>query len=115
MVKQDFNRGWSVYKEGFESGVKEVDLPHDAMIYEARSKEAATAGACGYFEGGKYIYTKKFNAPAEWEGKVVFIEFEAVYKNAAVYLNGELVAERPYGYSNFYAELTNGLSNISED
>ncbi len=109
MVKQDFNRGWSVYKEGFESGVREVNLPHDAMIYEARSKEAATAGACGYFEGGKYIYTKKFNAPAEWEGKVVFIEFEAVYKNAAVYLNGELVAERPYGYSNFYAELTNGL------
>ncbi len=36
MVKQDFNRGWSVYKEGFESGVREVNLPHDAMIYEAQ-------------------------------------------------------------------------------
>ena len=109
MVKQDFNRGWGVYKEGFEADVKEVNLPHDAMIYEARSKEAATAGAGGYFEGGKYIYTKKFVVPAEWEGKVVFVEFEAVYKNATVYLNGELVAERPYGYSNFYAELTAGL------
>lgn len=109
MQKQDFNRGWSVYKEGRETEVREVNLPHDAMIYETRNKEAKTGGASGYFEGGKYIYTKKFAAPAEWEGKYVLVEFEAVYKNASVYLNGELVAERPYGYSNFYVDLSAGL------
>ena len=109
MVKQDFNRGWSVYKEGCETNVKEVNLPHDAMIYETRSKEAKTGGASGYFEGGKYIYTKKFTAPSEWEGKTVLVEFEAVYKNASVYLNGELIAQRPYGYSNFYVDLSSGL------
>lgn len=50
-------------------GIKEVALPHDAMIYEQRSREAVTAGACGYFPGGKYVYEKSFEAPVEWEGK----------------------------------------------
>ena len=43
------------------------------------------------------------------EGKTVLVEFEAVYKNASVYLNGELIAQRPYGYSNFYVDLSSGL------
>ena len=56
MVKSDFNLGWIFYKEGHERDKKEVALPHDAMIYEQRSREAVTAGACGYFPGGKYVY-----------------------------------------------------------
>lgn len=50
MVKSDFNLGWIFYKEGHERDKKEVALPHDAMIYEQRSREAVTAGHVDTFQ-----------------------------------------------------------------
>ena len=79
MQKMDFNRGWSVQREG-EDVVKTVCLPHDAMIYESRSKDAATAGASGYFREGKYIYRKMLQVPRDWEEKTVLLECEGVYQ-----------------------------------
>ena len=38
MRKIDFNRDWTVQKEGQER-VEHVNLPHDAMLYEKRAKE----------------------------------------------------------------------------
>lgn len=40
-----------------------------------RSADASN-GAHGYFPGGVYIYEKTFTAPAQWEGKMILIEFE---------------------------------------
>ena len=37
------------------------------------------------------------------------LEFEGVYHNAEVHLNGEKIASCPYGYSDFYADLTGKL------
>ena len=59
MKKKDFNRGWLFGAVGKEQSMQPVTLPHDAMLYEKRSKDAATAGACGYFPGGAYVYVKR--------------------------------------------------------
>ena len=104
MKKIDFNREWTVQKDGNEE-VLEVDLPHDAMIYEKRSKDAPTAGASGYFYGGRYIYNKQWDVPQEWESKTILMECEGVYMNAGVLVNGEEVKQWPYGYTNFYVDL----------
>ena len=77
MKKYDFNRTWTVQKEG-EQVSHEVNLPHDAMLFEERCKEAKPSGACGYFQGGKYIYRKQFTVPKEWESKTLIMECEAV-------------------------------------
>ena len=82
-----------------------VSLPHDAQIAEKRSADASNGGH-GYFPGGVYTYEKTFTAPAEWEGKTVLAEFEGVYKNATVSLNGKKLCFHPYGYTNFFVELT---------
>ena len=71
-----------------------VTLPHDAMLYEKRSKDAATAGACGYFPGGAYVYVKRFLVPETWRTQSAVLEFEAVYQNAQVFVNG-LVPPNP--------------------
>ena len=63
MKKKDFNRGWLFGAVGKEQSMQPVTLPHDAMLYEKRSKDAATAGACGYFPGGAYVYVKRFLVP----------------------------------------------------
>ena len=60
----------------------------------------------GYFPGSVYTYEKVFTAPAEWEGKDILIEFEGIYKNATVSLNGKELCFHPYGYTGFFVELT---------
>ncbi len=84
---------------------KPVTLPHDAQITEKRGKDVSNGGH-GYFPGGVYTYEKAFTAPAEWEGKDVLLEFEGVYKNATVSLNGKALCFHAYGYTGFFVELT---------
>ena len=105
MKKYSFNESWRFYKDGYEDAEKVVNLPHDAMLSEKRYKGCVTGNGCAFFEGGKYIYTKIFEAPEEYRDKYVAFEFEGVYKNAEVYVNDQLAAKRPYGYSNFYVEV----------
>ena len=105
MQKTDFNRDWTVQKDG-STEILHVNLPDDAMIREDRSKENKTASASAYFAGGKYIYTKIFNLSEDETRQTLILEFEAVYQNATVFLNGRQVAEHPYGYTNFFVDIT---------
>lgn len=51
-------------------------------------------------------YTKDFFVSAEDAVKVTWLEFEGVYQNAFVYLNNAFVGKHPYGYGNFYLDIT---------
>lgn len=106
MKKVCFNTGWTC------NGTP-VTLPHDAQILEKRNP-AVSDGGHGYFPGGIYTYEKTFTAPAEWEGKKVLVEFEGVYKNSTVSLNGNVVGGHKYGYTTFTVELT-GLNYDAEN
>lgn len=97
MYKTDFNTGWTC------NGAP-VTLPHDAQIAERRSAGASDGGH-GYFPGGRYVYRKAFTAPREWEGRHVLLEFEGVYRNCTVELNGKAVGGHRYGYTTFAVEL----------
>ena len=55
---------------------------------------------------GRTWYRKSFNAPAGWQGKKVFIEFEAVRQVAEVYLNGKLLGTAKGGFTPFGFDLT---------
>ena len=55
----------------------------------------------GWFEGFDYVYEKEFSVPQEYEDFRLVFEFEGVYRNAEVYLNGKRAGFRPYGYTNF--------------
>ena len=98
MKKISFNDNWTC-------NGKSVTLPHDAQITEKRGAKVSNGGH-GYFPGGVYTYEKSFTAPAEWENKTVIVEFEGVYKNASVSLNGKELCFHPYGYTGFFVELT---------
>ena len=106
MKKISFNQNWTC------NGTP-VRLPHDAQILEKRNP-AVSDGGHGYFPGGIYTYEKIFTAPTEWEGKKVLVEFEGVYKNSTVSLNGNVVGGHKYGYTTFTVELT-GLNYGGEN
>ena len=112
MQKQTFNRKWEFVNGAGDNlltsmrGEKKepvyVNLPHDAMIHEERHADEPAGSQSGFYPGGLYHYIKTFDAPEEWKDKTVIFEFEGVYANAKVYINGDYAGGHPYGYSNFY-------------
>jgi beta-galactosidase len=115
MRGEPFNTGWGYrpWSSFFERGTSEapalvpVTLPHDAMLAAGRDPEGDAGVA--YFNAGAYQYEKRFRAPAEWRERCVRLRFEGVYRDAAVFLNGEFVAHRPFGYSELVAVLDDHL------
>lgn len=101
MIKTCFNVNWKYRRLG-EGEWTEVCLPHDAMIGEARSPKSAGGTNTGWFEGYDYEYAKTFFLPFDYCEKRITFEFEGVYRNAEVYINGKRAGYRPYGYTNFY-------------
>lgn len=117
MIRESFNSGWNIMCDeksslgSMQKNIKlvPVQLPHDAMIHEKQTKETPNKSQTGFYPGKQYIYVKRFMAPLEWSDKTVLVEFEGVYQTAMVYLNGHLVAQNKYGYSNFYVKLDDYL------
>ncbi len=106
MKRIDFNSNWTCRSLTRPDVRIPVTLPHDAMLSEPRTEESTAEGNIGWYIGGDYEYEKQFDAPKDWEGKTVLLEFESVSHNAEVFINGEKAAFRPYGYSNFYIDLS---------
>ncbi|GIH16925.1 glycoside hydrolase family 2 TIM barrel-domain containing protein [Rugosimonospora africana] len=92
---------------GFDDpGWRTVDVPHDWSIELAPEQASDTGGGTGYFHGGLGWYRKSFTLPASLAGKRVSIEFDGVYMDSSVYVNGTLVGGHPYGYTGFSLDLT---------
>ena len=100
MESKTFCNNW-LFRRAGESAYKKISLPHDAMIHEKRCADSPGGSAHGYFIGGIYEYEKHFTAPEEWRNKTLMLEFEGVYKNAEVCINGKKAGNRPYGYVPF--------------
>ncbi len=109
MKANHFNDGWQwKHLEDATPGTP-VTLPHDAMLAEPRNELSAGGINTGWYEGRDYLYTKVFTPDSALADKCAVLEFEGVYHNAEVWLNGEKLAFRPYGYTNFYVDLTGKL------
>ena len=89
---------------------RSVDLPHDWSIESKPDKDNPSGSGAGYFSGGTGWYRKTFRAPVEWKGKRVSVEFDGVYRDATVYLNGHKLGTHPYGYTAFTFDLTPDLN-----
>jgi beta-galactosidase len=90
-----------------------VNLPHDWSIERVPGTESLFSKSysqrSGCLPGGVGWYRKTFTPPADARGRRVFVEFEGVYMDSSVWLNGVKLGNRPYGYSSFEYELTDHL------
>lgn len=119
MKKQKFNQDW-IFTIGSGSSLdalaggnntaKQVTLPHDASIGRERNPEEPNGSGNGFFREESYVYTKTFSMNADDKDKNVYLEFEGVYQNAFVYVNNSFAGKCPYGYSNFYVDITKYLN-----
>lgn len=88
---------------------RRVDLPHDWSIEGTPSRDAPGGGRVGYFPTGIGWYRKAFRLPAGASGREAWLEFDGVYMNSDVWINGVHLGNRPYGYSSFAYEITKHL------
>jgi beta-galactosidase len=83
-----------------------VDLPHDWSIERGIDHGAPGAAAVGFLPTGVGWYRCHVTAPNSWQGRRAVIEFEGVYMNAEVWINGHSFGVHPYGYTPFCHDLT---------
>ena len=115
-----FNDGWryrprvSLFAEMAGGGGEwlPVTLPHDAQLASARTPAAPPANA--YFPAGAWEYRRELEI-VEDEPGVVELEFEGVYRDASVFVNGSRAGGNAYGYSGFTVSIGHLLRTGSNE
>ncbi len=102
MASTDYNdRSW-----------RQLDLPHDWAIEGDFSPSNPSGAGGGALPGGVGWYRKHFRVGGS---ERYYIEFDGVYMNASVYINGHLLGKRPYGYSSYEYDLTPYLNRSGDN
>lgn len=114
MQKIEFSTNWRYRQLDTDQPYQEISVPHDAMITECRTADSMGGHNIGYFEANDYEYQKCFFVPEEDQGKRYVLEFEGVFHQTVLYVNGKKVLFRPYGYITFFADITDYL-NYGQD
>jgi len=95
-----------------DSDWRTVSLPHDWSIEDLPgttspfSKGALSQVNGGFTTGGSGWYRKHFNMPVANKGKRIVIQFDGVYMNAQLWINGKKLGKHPYGYTSFWYDIT---------
>jgi beta-galactosidase len=98
-----------------------LDLPHDWSIEDLPGKDSPTdpnaVGGidAGYLVGGTGWYRKEFKMPADLKGKQFMIQFDGIYMNSDVWINGVLLGNHPYGYTSFRYDISDKLLSGSNN
>jgi len=109
-----FNEDWlfmktedsTAYKTDFEdSNWRELSVPHDWAI-EGPFKPEYNLRTGGLPIFGKAWYRKHFRVDASKQGSIITLEFDGIMNNAIIFINGEKVYERPYGYIGYEIDIT---------
>lgn len=96
-----------------DSKWNQVTLPHDYSIDQDYTPLGEAES--GYKLGGVGWYRKSFSMAPETQGKRVVVEFNGVYMDCTVYLNGHKLGEHPYGYTGFAFDLTDYINYEGEN
>lgn len=125
-VQLQFDADWKFFRgnaEGAEDPVfndaswRRLDLPHDWSIEDMPGTESpldpdAEGGiSTGYFTGGTGWYRKEFRVPGAWKNKRISLQFDGVYMDADVWVNGNHLGNHPYGYTSFWFDITDELKS----
>ncbi|MEP6950289.1 MAG: beta-galactosidase GalB [Ginsengibacter sp.] len=118
-----FNNGWKFKLDSTEAynepGINDanwrtLNLPHDWSIEFPFDSTSPTGVGGGALRGGMGWYRKTFILPQSDKGKNIFIDFDGVYRQSEVWINGHSLGMRPSGYISFRYDLTPYLNYGTE-
>lgn len=111
----NFNFGWKFQlgdtadasRPDFDdSAWRSLDLPHDWSIEGTPEADNPMGNDGGYYPAGIGWYRKTFDFAPDAGRPETALYFEGVYMNARVFVNGNDLGGRPYGYSSFFLDIT---------
>jgi beta-galactosidase len=114
-VREDFDKNWTFNLGNVthaqdvsfnDASWRKLNLPHDWSIELPFDSTSPTGTGGGALRGGLGWYRKTFTLPASDKGKNIFIDFDGVYCNSEVFINGHSLGMRPNGYISFRYDLT---------
>jgi beta-galactosidase len=114
-TRADFTKGWAFHlgdqpgaqETGFDdANWRKLNLPHDWSIEGSFSESHPAGTGGGALPGGIGWYRKTFTLDEADEGKIFYIDFDGVYRNSEVWINGQQLGKRPNGYISFRYDLT---------
>jgi beta-galactosidase len=117
--RDSFDFGWKFLKGDLpgaqqpqfaDANWRDVDLPHDWSIEGPFDEKEPSSGSGAYLPTGIGWYRKRFRVPESHRDRVIVLEFDGVYQNSEVWINGQYLGQRPYGYVPFAYELTPHLN-----
>jgi beta-galactosidase len=91
---------------------KEVNLPHDWCVegtFVHDNSLGSQPAANGYLPAGIGFYRKEFEIPDTDKGKKIVIEFDGIFRNSTVWVNGHLMGNHLSGYTPSNYDLTDVL------
>ncbi|MGW8314099.1 MAG: glycoside hydrolase family 2 TIM barrel-domain containing protein [Bacteroidales bacterium] len=100
---------------------RQLNLPHDWSIEDIPGTESpldstAPGGiSTGYYRGGTGWYRKMIDLPGDLTGKRFFLQFDGIYMNADVWVNGSHLGNHPYGYTSFWYDISDQLKPGQEN
>jgi len=89
-----------------DSDWRTLNLPHDWSIEGEFREDAISKGPGGYLPTGIGWYRKHLSLSSNGKDQQYWIEFDGVYMNSDVWINGQHLGKHPYGYTSFYYDLT---------
>ncbi|TNJ44967.1 DUF4982 domain-containing protein [Tamlana fucoidanivorans] len=115
---KSFNDNWyfileddpSFSEETFDNSTwKNLNIPHDWSFEKGVRKGGDQGQGGGYHDGGIGWYRKNFEVSKASLSKITYINFDGVYMNSDVYVNGQHLGKRPYGYISFRYDISKYL------
>jgi beta-galactosidase len=125
-----FDFDWRFHKGGADgaqaiefddSNWRQLDLPHDWSIEDLPgtnspfNQDAISQVQGGFTTGGTGWYRKTFYTPETQKDKIFILQFEGVYMNSEIWINGKLVGKHPNGYTSFWFDITPFINVGSEN
>ncbi len=122
--KDSFDKDWKFMRQDNpsfreyafdDSSWRTLDVPHDWSIEEDYNPESLSEGNSGYCHEGIGWYRKTFSMDPKVKNKQHTIQFDGVFMNSEVWINGNFLGRRPYGYSTFQYDITEYLNYDKEN
>jgi beta-galactosidase len=128
--KQLLDDNWKFHRGGYERAYKtdlddsdwrEIDLPHDWSIEDIPSANspfdpnAVGQTGTGFTKGGTSWYRKSFILDEKAKELIAYLQFDGIYMDSEVWLNGVKLGRNPYGYTSFWFDISEGLKYGEEN
>ncbi len=112
--RENFDSGWKFHLGDMadaellnfpDQDWRSLDLPHDWSIEGSFKPDNPATNSGASLPGGIGWYRKTFSV-SDIQSKHRFIQFDGVYMNSTVWINGHQLGNRPFGYSTFQYDMT---------